>query len=133
MIVDPEISKAQRSRAPIRDLADYVSFYFVPSVVLLAIVAFVAWALFGPDPTMVFATVAAVSVLIIACAVESAGITLVKGNLSGIVRARILAEATIGSIKQNLFFAFAYNAAGMPLCSFRFLVGCPRPCWRLWQ
>jgi Cu+-exporting ATPase len=50
-------------------------------------------------------------------AVESAGITLVKGDLTGIVRARALAEATIANIKQNLFFAFAYNAAGVPVAA----------------
>jgi Cu+-exporting ATPase len=61
------VAKAQRSRAPIQGLADRVSFYFVPTVVLIAIAAFAVWALFGPEPSMVFATVAAVSVLIIAC------------------------------------------------------------------
>jgi len=61
------VAKAQRSRAPIQGLADRVSFYFVPAVVLVAIVAFVAWALFGPEPSLVFATLSAVSVLIIAC------------------------------------------------------------------
>ena len=61
------VAKAQRSRAPIQGLADRVSFYFVPTVVLIAIVAFVVWALFGPDPSMVYAIVSAVSVLIIAC------------------------------------------------------------------
>jgi Cu+-exporting ATPase len=50
-------------------------------------------------------------------AVESAGITLVKGDLNGIVRARKLAEATIGNIKQNLFFAFAYNVLGVPVAA----------------
>ncbi|MBP0441497.1 heavy metal translocating P-type ATPase [Tianweitania sediminis] len=61
------VAKAQRSRAPIQGLADRVSFYFVPTVVLVAILAFVAWAIFGPAPSMVFAIVSAVSVLIIAC------------------------------------------------------------------
>ena len=61
------VAKAQRSRAPIQGLADRVSFYFVPAVVLVAIVAFVAWAVFGPEPALVFAIVSAVSVLIIAC------------------------------------------------------------------
>jgi Cu+-exporting ATPase len=61
------VAKAQRSRAPIQGLADRVSFYFVPAVVLVAIVAFVAWALFGPQPSLAFAIVSAVSVLIIAC------------------------------------------------------------------
>ncbi len=61
------VAKAQRSRAPIQGMADRVSYYFVPAVVLVAIVAFVVWAIFGPDPSMVFAIVSAVSVLIIAC------------------------------------------------------------------
>ncbi len=61
------VAKAQRSRAPIQGLADRVSFYFVPTVVLVAILAFIVWALFGPEPSMVFAIVSAVSVLIIAC------------------------------------------------------------------
>ena len=50
-------------------------------------------------------------------AVESAGITLLGGDLSGIVRARRLAKATLRNIKQNLFFAFAYNAAGVPVAA----------------
>lgn len=50
-------------------------------------------------------------------AVESAGITLVKGDLNGIVRARKLAKATIKNIWQNLFFAFGYNAAGIPIAA----------------
>ncbi|MCA0278980.1 MAG: heavy metal translocating P-type ATPase [Proteobacteria bacterium] len=61
------VAKAQRSRAPIQGLADRVSFYFVPAVVVIAIAAFIVWAIFGPEPSMVFATVSAVSVLIIAC------------------------------------------------------------------
>jgi Cu+-exporting ATPase len=50
-------------------------------------------------------------------AIESAGFTLVKGDLNGIVRARRLAQATMGNIKQNLFFAFVYNAAGVPIAA----------------
>ncbi|MWB76638.1 heavy metal translocating P-type ATPase [Pseudooceanicola sp. 216_PA32_1] len=50
-------------------------------------------------------------------AVESAGITLVKGDLGGIVRARRLAEATMRNIRQNLFFAFIYNSAGVPIAA----------------
>ena len=50
-------------------------------------------------------------------AVESAGITLLGGDLTGIVRARKLAKATLRNIKQNLFFAFVYNAAGVPLAA----------------
>ena len=61
------VAKAQRSRAPIQGLADRVSYYFVPAVVLVAILSFAGWALFGPTPSMIFAIVSAVSVLIIAC------------------------------------------------------------------
>jgi Cu+-exporting ATPase len=50
-------------------------------------------------------------------AIESAGITLLKGDLNGIVRARRLSEATMRNIKQNLFFAFAYNALGVPIAA----------------
>ena len=50
-------------------------------------------------------------------AVESAGITLVKGDLGGIVRARRLARATMRNIRQNLFFAFVYNSAGVPIAA----------------
>ncbi len=50
-------------------------------------------------------------------AMESAGITLVKGDLSGIVRARLLSRATMSNIRQNLFFAFVYNALGVPIAA----------------
>jgi Cu+-exporting ATPase len=50
-------------------------------------------------------------------AMESAGITLVKGDLRGIVRARHLSQATMGNIRQNLFFAFAYNVLGVPVAA----------------
>jgi Cu+-exporting ATPase len=50
-------------------------------------------------------------------AIESAGITLLKGDLTGIARARRLSEATMRNIKQNLFFAFAYNALGVPIAA----------------
>jgi Cu+-exporting ATPase len=50
-------------------------------------------------------------------AIESASVTLVKGDLTGIVRARALSEATMRNIRQNLFFAFAYNAAGVPIAA----------------
>src|SRR5439155_7592708 len=50
-------------------------------------------------------------------AIESAGITLIKGDLTGIVRARRLSAATMRNIRQNLFFAFVYNAAGVPVAA----------------
>lgn len=61
------VSEAQRSRAPIQRLADIVSSYFVPAVVLIAILTFAVWAFFGPEPRMAYAIVNAVAVLIIAC------------------------------------------------------------------
>ncbi|HSB17923.1 MAG TPA: heavy metal translocating P-type ATPase [Bryobacteraceae bacterium] len=61
------VVEAQRSRAPIQRLADVVSGYFVPIVVLVAVITFVVWALVGPEPTMAYAIVNAVAVLIVAC------------------------------------------------------------------
>jgi Cu+-exporting ATPase len=61
------VASAQRSRAPIQRLADQVSAWFVPAVIAVALLAFVAWAMFGPEPRFAFGLVAAVSVLIIAC------------------------------------------------------------------
>ncbi len=61
------VAQAQRSRAPIQKLADVVAGYFVPAVLLIAIIAFVTWALVGPPPALAYALVAAISVLIIAC------------------------------------------------------------------
>ncbi len=50
-------------------------------------------------------------------AMESAGVTLIKGGLRGIVRARRLSRATMGNIRQNLFFAFIYNSLGVPIAA----------------
>ena len=61
------VSKAQRSRAPIQQLADKVSSYFVPAVVIASILAFFVWYIFGPEPRLAYAIVSAVAVLIIAC------------------------------------------------------------------
>jgi Cu+-exporting ATPase len=61
------VAEAQRSRAPIQRLADVVAYYFIPAVVLAAVLAFAAWALFGPAPRLAYALVNAVAVLIIAC------------------------------------------------------------------
>jgi len=61
------VAQAQRSRAPIQRLADVVSAWFVPAVMLVAVVSFVCWLLWGPAPALSYALIAAVSVLIIAC------------------------------------------------------------------
>lgn len=61
------VNDASRSRAPIQKLADSVSAYFVPAVILISIGTFIVWAIWGPEPSLVFALVNAVAVLIIAC------------------------------------------------------------------
>ena len=61
------VAEAQRSRAPIQRLADIVSGYFVPAVVIIAVITFVVWSVWGPEPRMAYGLVNAVAVLIIAC------------------------------------------------------------------
>src|SRR5690554_4478405 len=61
------VNKASRSRAPIQKLADKISGWFVPIVVLISIITFIVWAVFGPEPKYVYALVNAIAVLIIAC------------------------------------------------------------------
>lgn len=61
------VAEAQRSRAPIQRLADVVAAWFVPAVILVAVVAFIIWGIYGPAPAFSYALIAAVSVLIIAC------------------------------------------------------------------
>lgn len=61
------VANAQRSRAPIQKLADVISGRFVPAVILIAVISFVSWSIWGPPPAMAYALVSAVAVLIIAC------------------------------------------------------------------
>src|SRR6202022_454974 len=61
------VSQAQRSRAPIQRLADRIAAWFVPAVVMVALLAFIAWSVWGPQPRFALALVSAVAVLIIAC------------------------------------------------------------------
>jgi Cu2+-exporting ATPase len=61
------VNDASRSRAPIQNLADKVSAYFVPAVVIIAVLTFIVWAVWGPEPAYVYALVNAITVLIIAC------------------------------------------------------------------
>ena len=61
------VSQAQRSRAPIQRLADVVASWFVPAVILIAVVTFIVWSIFGPQPAFAYAVINSVAVLIIAC------------------------------------------------------------------
>lgn len=61
------VANAQRSRAPIQKFADQLAGFFVPAVILIAIISFVAWAIWGPEPALSYALISAVAVLIIAC------------------------------------------------------------------
>jgi Cu+-exporting ATPase len=61
------VAEAQRSRAPIQKLADRVSAYFVPAVILIAVATFIIWTIVGPEPRFAYALINAVAVLIIAC------------------------------------------------------------------
>jgi Cu+-exporting ATPase len=61
------VAEAQRSRAPIQRLADVVSSYFVPAVIIIAVLTFIVWSIWGPEPRMAYGLVNAVAVLIIAC------------------------------------------------------------------
>lgn len=62
-----QVAEAQRSKAPIQKLADVISSYFVPAVIIIALIAFVVWYLVGPPPSGIYGLIAAISVLIIAC------------------------------------------------------------------
>jgi P-type Cu+ transporter len=86
------VAEAQRSRAPIQRMADTVSGYFVPAVLGVAVIAFVAWAVWGPAPALSYALIAAVSVLIIACPCAlglatpmSIGVSIGKGAGAGVL------------------------------------------------
>ena len=86
------VSEAQRNRAPIQALADQVSGYFVPAVLGIAVLAFAAWAAFGPAPALSYALIAAVSVVIIACPCAlglatpmSIGVAIGKGAGAGVL------------------------------------------------
>lgn len=61
------VSEAQRSRAPIQKLADTIASYFVPAVLIIAIITFFSWMLYGPSPAMTYGLISAISVLIVAC------------------------------------------------------------------
>ncbi len=99
------VSEAQHSRAPIQKLADTVSGYFVPAVLAIALMAFVAWAEWGPAPALSYALIVAVSVLIIACPCAlglatpmSIGVAIGKGAGAGVLIKSAEALETIEKI-----------------------------------
>jgi Cu+-exporting ATPase len=86
------VSEAQRSRAPVQRMADQVAGYFVPAVLLVALIAFGVWAIWGPAPALAYALIAAVSVVIIACPCAlglatpmSIGVAVGKGAGAGVL------------------------------------------------
>jgi len=86
------VAEAQRSRAPIQRIADTVAGYFVPAVLAVAVIAFIAWAIWGPAPALAYALIASVSVLIIACPCAlglatpmSIGVAVGKGAGAGVL------------------------------------------------
>jgi cation transport ATPase len=83
------VAAAQRSRAPIRRMADQVAGWFVPALIAVAVVTFAAWMVWGPSPAFSYA--------------HRAG--------------EALSHATMRNIRQNLFLSFAYNVAGIPLAA----------------
>ena len=89
------VSEAQRSRAPIQRLVDIVSAYFVPAVILIAILTSIIWGFFGPEPRMAYAIVNAVAVLIIACPC-ALGLATPMSIMVGVGRG-----ATIGILIKN--------------------------------
>ena len=95
------VSEAQRSRAPIQKLTDTVASYFVPAVVIIALITFAVWALFGPAPAMAYAIINAVAVLIIACPCALGLATPAgtgKGAQNGILIKNAEALETLGKI-----------------------------------
>lgn len=99
------VAQAQRSRAPIQRLADVVSAWFVPAVILIAVVTFVVWALLGPEPALVYAMVNAVAVLIIACPCAlglatpmSIMVSVGRGALLGVLVKDAGAMETLGKV-----------------------------------
>ncbi len=99
------VSEAQRSRAPIQKLADTVSGYFVPAVVAIALLAFIVWWLWGPEPRLAHATVNAVAVLIIACPCAlglATPISIMVGTGRGALAGVLIKNAEALEILENV-------------------------------
>lgn len=99
------VAKAQRSRAPIQKLADTVSGYFVPAVVIISIITYIIWYFFGPEPSIAFAIVNAVAVLIIACPCAlglATPISIMVGTGQGALEGVLIKNAEALEIMENV-------------------------------
>jgi len=115
------VNKASRSRAPIQNLADKISSWFVPAVIFIAMLTYVLWYLFGPDPAQVYALVNAVAVLIIACPCAlglatpmSVMVGVGKGAKNGILIKNAEALETLGKVQTLIFDKTGTITEGKP-------------------
>jgi Cu+-exporting ATPase len=115
------VAEAQRSRAPIQRLADVVAAWFVPLVVLVALVTFALWAWFGPEPRLVYALVNAVAVLIIACPCAlglatpmSVMVGTGRGALAGVLIKNAAALETLSKVTTLVFDKTGTLTEGKP-------------------
>ncbi|MEZ5355759.1 MAG: heavy metal translocating P-type ATPase [Bryobacteraceae bacterium] len=115
------VNEAQRSRAPIQRLADSVASYFVPAVVAVAALAFLAWYVFGPEPRLVYAVVNAVAVLVIACPCAlglatpmSIMVGAGRGAQSGVLIRSAEALETLGKVDTLVFDKTGTLTVGRP-------------------
>ena len=118
------VSEAQRSRAPMQRLADKVSGYFVPAVVVAAILAFLGWALLGPEPRLAHGLVAAVAVLIIACPCAlglatpmSIMVSVGRGARAGVLVRNAEALETLAKVDTLVIDKTGTLTVGKPLVS----------------
>jgi Cu+-exporting ATPase len=118
------VSEAQRSRAPMQRLADRVASYFVPTVIVVAILAFFGWILFGPEPRFAHALVAAVSVLIIACPCAfglatpmSIMVAVGRGAQAGVLVRNAQALETLAKVDTLVVDKTGTLTEGMPVVS----------------
>src|SRR6476661_9088443 len=123
------VAEAQRSRAPIQSLADKVSGYFVPAVLLVAVVTFIVWAIWGPEPRLAYALVNAVAVLIIACPCAlglatpmSIMVGTGRGATAGVLIHKAEALEVLGKVDTLVFDKTGTLTEGKPaLVSIRFV------------
>jgi Cu+-exporting ATPase len=115
------VAQAQRSRAPVARLADTVAAVFVPAVLVIAVLAFIAWAIWGPPPAFAYALIAAISVLIIACPCAlglatpmSIGVAVGKGAGAGVLITSAEALERLASVTMLVVDKTGTLTAGRP-------------------